>query len=60
MKTSTKPVLGARHFSEIVATARELTTEYKCKHMRRLAIRRLTNELLIYQMNKSNVSVNIY
>lgn len=51
---------GAKHFSEIVAIARQLTTEVKGKHLRRFAIRKLTNELLQYQIVKPVVTIKIY
>lgn len=57
MKQSTE---GARHFSEIVKTARELTTDIKDVEVRRVAIVRLTNELLTYQIAKPLVSVRIF
>jgi hypothetical protein len=57
MKQSTQ---GAKHFSEIVNTARELTTEIKDTDLRRVAIVRLTNELLTYQIAKPMVSVRIF
>lgn len=57
MKQSTE---GAKHFSEIVNIARQMTTEIKGIHYRRLAIRRLTNELLNYQINKPVIIVKIY
>ena len=57
MKQSTE---GARHFSEIVKTARELTTDIKDMEVRRVAIVRLTSELLTYQIAKPLVSVRIF
>lgn len=51
---------GAKHFSDIVAIARQMTTEVKGKHLRRFAIRRLTNELLNYQIIKPVVTITIY
>lgn len=67
MKRTTKsfrPTLGidgAKHFSEIVQTARELTTEIKCIESRREEMYRLlTNVLLPYQANKPTITVKIY
>jgi hypothetical protein len=57
MKQSTE---GARHFSEIVEIARQLTIDVKDVEARKQEISRLTKELLTYQCNRPVVTLTVY